>query len=184
MLGLRFVSQDPRHAIHLCVIVFKSLNFILRLTRTPRRQHSPPWWCSPDPCPWGSQAWWSRCSGAGARSAQLKLLRDYLDRFYFRDVTVFVHPHVDTFFQSASLTLIPMSLVNSTSTIPSLTSKQVSDRNCLLKYFLQPVNEPPSDRSLKESRAPVAREDSVMFARAGVSTHTTGQAWGNPTLTW
>ena len=86
------------------------------------------------------------------------------DRFYFRDVTVFVHPHVDTFLESASLTLIPVSLVNSTSAIPSLTSKQKSDRNCLLKYFLEPVNEPPSDRSLEESRAPVTREDSVMFA--------------------
>ena len=41
--------------------------------------------------------------------------------------------------------------------------------------FPQPVNESPSDRSLKESRAPVTGEDAVMFARAGVPTHAAGQ---------
>ena len=45
------------------------------------------------------------------------------ERFVFLDVTVFVHSHVDTFLESASLTLIPMSLVNIASTISSLTSK-------------------------------------------------------------
>ena len=86
------------------------------------------------------------------------------DRFLFQDITVFVHPHVDTFLQSAGLTLIPVSLVNSAGSISSLTSKQLSDRNCLVYRILQPVNESPSDRSLKESRAAITGEDSVMFA--------------------
>ena len=66
------------------------------------------------------------------------------ERFVFLDVTVFVHPHVNTFLESASLTLIPMSLVNIASAISSLTSKTDSIDVVYLES-LKPVNEPPSD---------------------------------------
>ena len=58
------------------------------------------------------------------------------DTFLFRDITVFVHPHVDTFLQSAGLTLISVSLVNCAGSISSLTSKPVTDENCLRKYCI------------------------------------------------
>ena len=71
-------------------------------------------------------------------------------------LTVLVHPHVETFLQSAGLALVPMRLVYNAGSIASLA----------------PVDQSPPDGSLEEPRAAVAGEDSVMFAGAGVSTNT------------
>ena len=177
MAWLRFVSQDPSHAItiHLRVIVFKSLNFILRLTQTPRLPRWPLWWCSPGPCPWDSPVWWSPCSGAGAHSAQLKWLRDYgKDSYSWMLPSLFI-PMLIHFLslQAWHWFLWALSIVQAPFPAWHLNTYSI---DVVYLEWLKPVNEPPSDRSLKESRAPITCEDAVMFAWAGVPTHTACEA--------
>ena len=75
------------------------------------------------------------------------------------NLTVFVHPHVETFLQSAGLALVPVGLVYNAGPIARLT----------------PVDQPPPDGSLEEPGAAVAGEDPVVFTGAGVATHTADQ---------
>ena len=42
------------------------------------------------------------------------------ERFLFLDVTVFVHPHVETLLESAGLALVPVRLVNGAGSVTSL----------------------------------------------------------------
>ena len=75
------------------------------------------------------------------------------------NLTVFVHPHVETFLEPAGLALVPVGLVYNAGSIARLT----------------PVDQSAPHGSLEEPGAAVAGQDPVVFAGAGVATNTADQ---------
>ena len=77
-----------------------------------------------------------------------------------QQLTVFIHAHLQTLFESTGLALIAVRLVD----------------DAMATSGLAPVDQPATDAALEESAASVAGQDSVVFAAATVTTHQTRQA--------